>query len=296
MVWEHTKNYSVTIENHTKLNRLVAGMPSGAVLAASWLESRGYGAALRQQYVRRGWLAKVARGAYRRPGPVPGWEAVLSSLQCLEGIPVVVGGRTALDLAGFAHHLPQDGGLGLKLWSSSGLPGWFPDALPAGVTTVLRNPARLFRDAGVPIAAAAPAADGEGVRPLHTVEGEGVVHLPRGPDGWPLAVSSPERAVLELLHEVPAHETFEQADDIFGGLNTLSPARLRRLLPLCHHVRTLRLFAWFAKRHDHPWARHVDPGALDLGAGKRQLVPGGEMDAELGITVPRGMGRGGAGG
>ena len=216
---------------------------------------------------------------------------MLSSLQCLEGVPVVVGGRTALDLAGFAHYLPQGTRAVLKLWSARDLPAWFPEALPAGVTAVVRNPAWLFRDGGVPAAVGARAADGGAVSPLHAVAGEGVVQLPRGPDGWPLAVSPPERAVLELLHEVPAHETFEQADDLFSGLSTLSPARLRRLLPLCRHVRTLRLFAWFAKRHNHPWARHVDLGALDLGAGKRQLVPGGEMDPEFGITVPRGMGR-----
>src|SRR5919199_6635728 len=99
--------YSMATERGAMLNRLLAGLPSGAILAASWLEDHGYRAALRQQYVRHGWLAKVARGAYRRPGPAPGWEAVLSSLQCLEGVPVVVGGRTALDLAGFAHYLPQ---------------------------------------------------------------------------------------------------------------------------------------------------------------------------------------------
>ncbi len=106
-----------------------------------------------------------------------------------------------------------------------------------------------------------------------------------------MAISSPERAILELLHELPAHESFDQADALFDGLATLSPSRLRRLLPLCHHVRTLRLFAWFAKRHDPPWLRHVGLDKLDLGSGKRQVVPGGVMDPELGITVPGDMGR-----
>jgi hypothetical protein len=211
-------------------------------------------------------------------------------------VPVVVGGRTALALAGLIHYLPQGNEAELKLWSARDLPSWTDDALPDGVRMLVRNPARLFRDEALPEAVESPVGGGAGVHPLRSIRAEGVVHLPRGPDGWPLAVSSPERAVLELLHEVPGHETFEQADDLFGGLNTLSPGRLNRLLKLCHHVRTLRLFAWFTKRHDHPWAGRVDLEALDLGTGTRQVVPGGETDPEFGITVPREMGRSGANG
>lgn len=270
----------------------MAGLPSGAVVDAAWLQSHGYSGTLRRHYVTGGWLTSVARGAYRRPGPQPGWEAVLSSLQCLDGSPVVVGGRTALELAGLAHYLPQGGRTELKLWASGALPGWLAEALPDGVTFVARNPRRLFTGQAVPTRAEAPpAGDASRVKPLWSVLGEGVIHMPRGPDGWPLAVSSPERAVLELLHDVPANETFEQAEDLFGGLNALSPTRLRKLLPLCRHVRTLRLFAWFARRHGHPWFKHVRMDDLDLGTGKRQVVPGGELDPEFGITVPKGMGR-----
>jgi len=104
-------------------------------------------------------------------------------------------------------------------------------------------------------------------------------------------VSSPERATLELLHELPDHETFQQVDDLFDGLNTLSPKRLTELLQSYRHVRTLPLFAWFAKRHSHPWTRRPDLAALNLGSGIRQVVKGGEVDPELRITVPKCMSR-----
>ena len=46
---------------------------------------------------------------------------------------------------------------------------------------------------------------------------------PWGPSNWPLALSSPERAILELLDELPRHESFHQADVLMEGLANLSP-------------------------------------------------------------------------
>lgn len=267
----------------------MSGLPDGAVVDPSWLESHGYSASLQQHYVRQGWLARLSRGAYQRPGPRPSWESVFSSLQCLQGDPAVVGGRTALNLFGLAHYLPQDGQTELKLWADRPLRGWVASALPSGVTFVQRNPRRLFLEEGLPRCRRLPPRDGFRFGPEQEVIGEGVSHLPRGPEDWPLALSSPERATLELLHEIPKHETFEQADDLFDGLATLSPNRLSRLLALCRSVRTLRLFAWFAKRHNHPWNRRLDLQGIRLGSGKRQIAPGGELDPELNITVPKRM-------
>jgi hypothetical protein len=51
---------------------------------------------------------------------------------------------------------------------------------------------------------------------------------------WPLIVSSPERAVLELLDEVPQRETFHQADVLMEGLRRdagVGPGALYRHFP-----------------------------------------------------------------
>ena len=48
---------------------------------------------------------------------------------------------------------------------------------------------------------------------------------------WPLTLSAPERAVLELLDELPARESFHQADKLMEGLANLSPRRLQKLSP-----------------------------------------------------------------
>ena len=45
-------------------------------------------------------------------------------------------------------------------------------------------------------------------------------------------LSSPERASLELLDEVPQPESFHQADVLMEGLRNLSPRRLTRFWSL----------------------------------------------------------------
>jgi hypothetical protein len=86
--------------------------------------------------------------------------------------------------------------------------------------------------------------------------------------------STPERAILELLDEVPRRETFEQADRFMEGMHTLSPSLLQRLLESCRSVKVKRLLLWFAVRHQFPWLPRLDLTRVDLGHGKRVLVGG----------------------
>jgi hypothetical protein len=110
-----------------------------------------------------------------------------------------------------------------------------------------------------------------------------------GSGDWPLTMSASERAVLELLDEVPERETFHQADVLIEGLTTLRPRRLRVLLVDCRSVKVKRLFFWFAERHNHPWLKQVDRKGIDLGAGKRVLARGGKLDPRYHITVPENL-------
>ncbi len=99
-------------------------------------------------------------------------------------------------------------------------------------------------------------------------------------------MSGPERAILELLDEVPQRETFHQADMLMEGLRNLSPRRLHTLLSDCRSVKVKRLFLWFAERHNHSWLSQLDRSGIDLGRGKRMLVRGGKLDNKFDITVP----------
>jgi hypothetical protein len=57
---------------------------------------------------------------------------------------------------------------------------------------------------------------------------------------WALTMSSPERAILELLDEIPARETFHQADMLIEGLRNLSPRKLQKLILDCRSVKVKR--------------------------------------------------------
>src|SRR3974390_1775576 len=112
---------------------------------------------------------------------------------------------------------------------------------------------------------------------------------PWGQWNWPLVLSTPERAVLELLDELPKRESFHQADMLMQSLSNLSPRRMQKLLEECRSVKVKRLFFFFADRHRHAWLKRLDKDAVDLGEGKRMLVKGGKLNKPYKITVPDGF-------
>jgi hypothetical protein len=201
--------------------------------------------------------------------------------------PVSVGGRTALELHGFAHYLVQ-APTEVHLYTEKPLPGWVVKA-PVDNYYVLHNRARLF-----PKSQDAPDKSDLSAPSGHTFVRKGVLPgalnvLPWGPWNWPLVVSTPERALLELLDELPARETFHQVDMLVDGLATLSPKRLQELLLDCRSIKVKRLFFFFADRHDHRWLKRIRRKEIDLGKGKRVLVKGGTLDPTYQITVPRNL-------
>ena len=269
-----------------KLNHLQRLLPEGLVVEANWLERQGYSSALRNRYLANGWLERPARGVYRRPGGKLLWQHVVISLQTLLEVPVIVGGRTALELHGFSHYVSRANAREIHLYGDYPLPGWV-GKLDLGVEFVFHNAKRLFRERAI--------ASGLGrvnwnlkeqsfpnTDPIH----KDLKRISWGQWNWPLTLSMPERATLELLDEVPARETFHQADKLIEGLRTLSPRRLQELLEECRSIKVKRLFLWFAERHEFRWLLQIKQGRIDLGEGKRMLVRGGNLDPKYLITVP----------
>jgi len=274
---------TVGIQTKPKLNWLQRSVPEGLVADSAWLEKHGYSRALRNKYVLHGWLEQVARGVYRRPAPkLTGedgqqklrWQPVVISLQTLLGYPYIVGGRTALELQGFAHYLPSERSREVHLYGTGKPPGWV-SKLRLDTRLVFHNAEKLFMKTGGDAA--------------HDLQQSGTIHQPWGQWEWPLTMSAPERAILELLDEVPQRETFHQADVLMEGLRNLSPRKLQTLLVACHSVKVKRLFLWFAERHQHAWLKKLDLSRIDLGRGKRMLVRGGKLDPKFNITVPESL-------
>jgi len=270
-------------QNERKLNRLEALLPEGLLVDAAWLSNHGYSTSLRSQYVASGWLKQPTRQVYTRPRGSPSWQQVVISLQTLLGLPLVVGGRTALELLGFAHYLAHET-MQVHLYGSKRPPAWL-NKLSLGVRFDYRNSERLFHEASAKTRRLKDE-DMTGPESHPTLPDAAFVTQPWGQWGWHITLSSPERAVLELLDELPDHESFEQVDKLIEGLPNLSPQRLQKLLRDCHSVKVKRLFFYFADRHQHAWLRRINKSEIDLGRGKRMLARGGTFNAAYQITVP----------
>ena len=253
---------------------------------AAWLSARGYSTSLRAKYVASGWLEQPARRVYRRPRGQLSWQQVVISLQTLLGHRLAVGGRTALELQGYAHYLSQ-GRSEVHLHGPTKPPSWLA-ALPLKEHFVYRNSAPLFGDDDLDEVAFPPLVpDPAGKHDDRSFRNAGLRSLPWGQWDWPLTASAPERAILELLDELPDHESFHQVDMLMEGLSSLVPQRLQTLLVRCRSVKVKRLFFFFADRHSHAWLKHIERAAIDLGSGKRMLVKAGRYDPSYQITVPK---------
>ena len=168
------------------------------------------------------------------------------------GYESVVGGRTALELRGFAHDLQLGGREQVPLYADAH-PTWLA-RLDTGTGYVLRG-TRLFVEGT------------EGARfgvDVETSEGT-------------LRCSSTERAILELIDELPRPETFHVVHTLFESLGSLGPGRMNKLLSRCRSVKVKRLFFVFADRHSHAWRKYLSADEVDLGSGDRALVDGGKL-------------------
>lgn len=270
-----------------RLKPFLERVPPGFLVDTAWLRRFGIDPKSIHDYAERGWLERVVRGVYRRPSPrtdqagpalyVPAadWQLPLLSMQWIMGYDVHLGGSSALGYHGLAHYLPLGRAERVCLYGE--VPSWLV-RLP-GKTRFLVRSRVLFGD------------DLVGVENVgHQIESAPGAEAGHGPTvspwRWPLKVSSPERAILEALDELPAHAGFDTLDMIFQGLTNLRPGRLMSLLRACRSIKVRRLFFVFADRHGHAWLKHLDKSAIDFGSGPRALVKGGKLHPVYRISVP----------
>jgi hypothetical protein len=274
----------MTIHRGGKLNQLERLLPEGLLVDAAWLEKQGYSRALRHQYVSAGWLEQPVRGVYHRQRSISSWEQIVISLQALLRYPVSVGGRSALKLQGYAHYLPASPDIRtIHLYTEKKLPGWL-SKLPGNAHFISHNRSRFLSPIHQDVDALTLDDAGSGTD-LTSLPGELLI-MPWGQWKWPLVISSPERAILELMDELPQNESFHQVDMIMEGLVNLRPRRLQGLLEDARSVKVKRLFFFFADRHQHKWLSHLNREKVSLGSGKRVVFKGGKLDPKYHITVP----------
>lgn len=240
----------------------VEQVPDGVVVNRAWLKNKDINAPLVDYYLKKRYLEKVAHGAYRRPGDPLKWQHLVYSLQVL-GFQVHVGGRTALELKGRAHYLPLGNKQRVHLFCEKKLPKWlFKTDVSVKFVEHIR---KLFRSND------------------NTM---GVSTIPFGSWDWEINTSSPERALLEMISDIPNKESFHMVDVIMEGATTLRSELVTYLLVECKNIKTKRLFLWFAEKYKHQWFSLLKLDNINLGKGKRVIQKGGKLDPKYLITVP----------
>jgi hypothetical protein len=268
-------------QRHSRINRLLLALPERFLADSAWLQAQGLSRSSIRDYVDGGWLERIGPRVYRRPGQVANgllrWDVVVLSLQQIMHKSLHVGGRTAVELSGYAHYLETGESPTVYLYGQAA-PSWLAK-LPLKAHFELRSD-RLFASTGTGIE----------MRRFDLRSGETSAETrdaeAKSPWDWSLTMSVPERAILEMMDELPQHESFHQVDVVMEGMTSLRPQLLGKLLKECRSVKVKRLFLWYAERHGHAWLKHLDQSSIDLGHGKRQLVPAGRFDTRYQITLP----------
>lgn len=225
---------------NAKLKTLYTRLPGGAPVTSAELARMGISADLAVHYTRAGWLKRLARGVYCRPGEALALPPSLLVLEReIDGLHV--GGKSALEWHGVRHYVGQRSTLRLYGWDTARLPEWFTRQFPSEY-----HRKRLFKE---------KPAQMPGVRRFENGA--------RAP-----LVSAPERALLELLDEVGVRQPLEEAREIAEGAYNLRADVLTDLLKRCTSVKTVRLCLTLARELSLPWAAKLDPAALPTGSAR----------------------------
>ena len=249
---------SLQIEN--KLMKLLEQWPPGTVATTTWLKGQGISGQLLSKYKQSGWVQPVGYGAFKRPGQVIRWPGALHAIQHQLNLQIHIGALTAITHRGAGHYVRM-GKNTLYLFSQENikLPAWFWNqnwSLVVEHKTTRMLPGRV------------------GIKEFDI-------------EGFRLATSSLERAVLETLYLSPGSVDLVEAYHIVEGLFTLRPALVQNLLESCSSIKVKRLFLFMADKASLPVFKHLNLEKLDLGRGDRILVENGAYVAKYKLSVPK---------
>lgn len=266
----HPKHGTMKVSYKQSLKTL---LPYGMLATKKWLVEQGLSAHAVDNAVKTDTLLLLATGVYSQYSLEITWEGVVASMQQMmnkdleeQVPPVVVGGLSALSISGFAQYLSLGNTQQIHLYTKGKLPSWL-HRLSLPVKFKGHSTTKLW-------------ADGLSKDRALVKQYKWREQLP------PVYISCPEKAILEVLVDLPESVSFEHADELMQGLVNLSPRKLDILLKACKSVKAKRLFFWLAKRQAYSWFDKLNVENYDLGSGKRVIVKGGTLDKEYLITVP----------
>ena len=105
-------------------------------------------------------------------------------------------------------------------------------------------------------------------------------------NGFEILLSSPERALIEMLSLSPGCYNLKALYLIMKQLTDLNPALVQSLLEQCKSIKTKRLFLFMAEKTGHGWFDALNIFKIDLGDGKREVVVNGIYIPKYRMVVP----------
>ncbi|MBS3742285.1 MAG: type IV toxin-antitoxin system AbiEi family antitoxin [Candidatus Cloacimonetes bacterium] len=249
-------------ENRTKLNELISNWPKGTIGTTNFLKKYNVGYELIQRYKKSNWLETVGNKAYKLSGDEIDWYGAIFAIQKQLNLSIHPGGKTALQLLGYAHYL-SDSIKDIFLYGYRGekLPTWYKKNLWKVATHY--SAFKLF--------------------PRDTVIG----FTRYSHKNFKIKISSAERAMLEMLYHFPKYNSFDDCYQIMENLVTLRSNVCQNLLEVCNSIKVKRLFLFMAEKSNHSWFDDLAVNEINLGKGKRSLVANGILDNKYKITVPK---------
>lgn len=249
--------------NGSKINRLLKIWPRGTIAVYPWLRKHGIYRQLADRYQKTAWFQRIGRGAFTRLNDKVNWTGGLYAIQEQLKRPIHAAGKTALQIQGYAHFLPLGKQDIVTLFGNDGarLPAWFQEYdWEKRIRYKMTNLFPSDSDLGM---------------------------TKREIGDYSIRLSTPERAIMEVLYLVPQEESFEEARLLMEGLTTLRPRLVQTLLEVCNSVKVKRLFLFLAEASNHSWVNKLDLSKVNLGKGKRVIVQGGHLDSKYQIIVPK---------
>jgi hypothetical protein len=246
----------------TKINQIIKLWSPGLVLTSSFLKGQGINYDQQLAYKNSGWLESIGQGAYKRTDDLIHWAGGLNALQKQLDLQIHLGGKSALVHQGYSHYVQfQEQNLFLFMGKNSKLPKWFR-------TYDWNSGLQLTRTVFLPYNFAESFTE-------------------KKISGFDLKISTPERALLEMLYFVPQKQIFEEAFKIFEFMTSLRPDVVQLLLESCNSIKVTRLFLYMAEKQNHFWFKALKLERINLGSGKRVIVINGIFDNKYSITIPR---------
>lgn len=246
-----------------KLCSLLSAWPSGVVGVQPWLQEKQIYRQLSNHYAANGWLKKIGSGAYIRAGENVTWQGGVYALQQGLNLSVHVGGLSALELLGSSHFIPMGNSKQLYIYAHASdvprhLPKWFLslDQVTTGYTQT-----QLFSS------------------------NVGLIDFSCG--NFSIQISSPERAIFEVLSLVPNKTTFEHACLLMQYQHSLRSEVVQRLLEECNSQILKRLFLHLARKFNLDCIQRLNLKNVDLGRGPRHVGQAEVFDQELNLYVPK---------